>query len=184
MENDLSKDAKKDVFFTCITGDYNFKNQELEEELNYPRSIWMDDEEDENIPTVTSKDKLVYVSSTDVPDSIVFERFADYGYTIGVSNLIKDMGGHYYIEYMDVDDEANEENESDFMFEVERLISQIEIYDQVWFVRHMPEDRKHSAEAKLLVKDFIAALEEIPDGCAETFPFELIEDLRREYFPD
>ena len=55
-------------------------------------------------------------------------------------------------------DEANEENESDFMFEVERLISQIEIYDQVWFVRHMPEDRKHSAEAKLLVKDFIAAL--------------------------
>ena len=26
-----------------------------------------------------------------------------------------------------------EENESDFMFEVERLISQIEIYDQVWF---------------------------------------------------
>lgn len=26
-------------------------------------------------------------------------------------------------------DEANEENESDFMFEVERLISQIEIYD-------------------------------------------------------
>ena len=31
------------------------------------------------------------------------------------------------------------ENESDFMFEVERLISQIEIYDQVWFVRHMPE---------------------------------------------
>ena len=81
-------------------------------------------------------------------------------------------------------DEANEENESDFMFEVERLISQIEIYDQVWFVRHMPEDRKHSAEAEMLVKDFIAALEEIPDGCAETFPFELIEDLRREYFPD
>ena len=30
----------------------------------------------------------------------------------------------------------------------------------------------------------IAALEEIPDGCAETFPFELIEDLRREYFPN
>ena len=48
----------------------------------------------------------------------------------------------------------------------------------------MPEDRKHSAEAKLLVKDFIAAQEEISDGCAETFPFELIEDLRREYFPD
>jgi len=105
ITDDLSKDAKKDVFFTCITGDYNFKNQELEEELNYPRSIWIDDDTDENIPTVTSADKLVYVSNTDVPDSIIFERFADYGYTIGISNLIADKGGHYYIEYMDVDDD-------------------------------------------------------------------------------
>lgn len=105
IEEDLNKKAGKNIFFTCITGDYNFKNQELEEKLNYPRSIWMDTGTDKEIPTVTSSDKLVYVSNTDVPDSIVFERFADYGYTIGVSNLIKDLGGHYYIQYSDVDED-------------------------------------------------------------------------------
>lgn len=77
--------------------------------------------------------------------------------------------------------EANYENELDFLMDVERLISQIEIYDQVWFVRHMPAGRKHSAEAELLVKDFISVLKKNPDGCAETFPFELIDDLKREY---
>lgn len=40
--------------------------------------------------------------------------------------------------------EANEGNESAFCMEVDRLISQIEIYDQIWFVRHMPKNRKHS----------------------------------------
>ena len=44
IKDDLDKKVGKNVFFTCITGDYNFKNQELEEELNYPRSIWIDSE--------------------------------------------------------------------------------------------------------------------------------------------
>lgn len=46
------------------------------------------------------------------------------------------------------------------------------------------EEEKHSAEATLFVKDFIEALEEIPDDCVEAFPFELIEDLRSDYFLD
>lgn len=101
--DDLEKEADKSIFFTCIKGDYNFKNEELGEEFNYPRAIWMDSVTDAQIPTVTSKDKLVYVSSTEVPQSIVFERFADYGYSIGISNLTPDMGGHYYITFVDVD---------------------------------------------------------------------------------
>lgn len=28
---------------------------------------------------------------------------------------------------------------------------------------------------------FVTKLEEIPDGCAEYFPFELIEELKQEY---
>ena len=75
--------------------------------------------------------------------------------------------------------EANEENESDFYEDVGMIISQIEIYDQIWFVRNMPEVGKHSAEAVSLVKDVISALEEIPDGCAECFPFETVEELRK-----
>lgn len=92
-------------YYTCISGDYNFKKKELEEVTEYPRSIWVDSSIDSQIPTVKAGDKLIYVSNENVPDSIVFERFADYGYTIGVSNMIADLGGHYYITFVDVEDD-------------------------------------------------------------------------------
>lgn len=77
--------------------------------------------------------------------------------------------------------EANERNELDFSFDVSMLISQIEIYDQIWYVRHMPEKGSHSMEAVELVKEFIDRLKKIPDGCAELFPFELIRELEEEF---
>ncbi len=49
------------------------------------------------------------------------------------------------------------------------------------FVRHMPPNRKHSLEAVALVKEFVTHLEEIPDACAERFPFETIDELKQEY---
>ena len=80
-------------------------------------------------------------------------------------------------------EEANEDNEMQFSQDVDQLISQIEIYDQIWYARHMPEDheQQHSEEAVALVREFVEVLESIPDGCAETFPFETIEELTREY---
>ena len=36
--------------------------------------------------------------------------------------------------------EANEKNEIDFSINVAMLVSQIEIYDQIWYVIHMPEN--------------------------------------------
>ena len=78
-------------------------------------------------------------------------------------------------------EEASEENEFHFSQDVDALISQIEIYDQIWYVRHMPSDGRHSAEAVALVKEFVARLEEIPDACSECFPFETIDELKREY---
>lgn len=78
--------------------------------------------------------------------------------------------------------EVNEGNEMDFSFDVSLLFSQVEIYDQIWYVRHASAAKgKHSAEAIELVKEFIAKLEEIPDGCAEIFPFELIDELKKEF---
>ena len=65
--------------------------------------------------------------------------------------------------------------------DVDMLIFQIEIYDQVWYVRHMPEEGNHSLEAIELVKEFVAVLEDIPDGCAERFPFDTIDELKKEY---
>ena len=80
--------------------------------------------------------------------------------------------------------EANEKNESDFSMDVDMLISQVEIYDQIWYVRHMPEHGEHSREAIELVKGFVRRLEEIPDGCAEKFPFDTIDQLTAEDLSD
>ena len=38
--------------------------------------------------------------------------------------------------------------------------------------------------AKELVRDIIAKLKEIPDGCAECFPFDTIDELEQEYLAD
>ena len=77
--------------------------------------------------------------------------------------------------------ESNEENESDFGAEVMLLIAQIEIYDHVWSARHMPRKGQHSREAVELVRGFVSQLEEIPDGCSEIFPFNVIDELKQEY---
>lgn len=77
--------------------------------------------------------------------------------------------------------EVNEGNEFEFSADVDMLISQIEIYDQVWSERHMPKEGEHSEETRELVREFIRKLKAIPDGCAECFPFETIDELREEY---
>ena len=77
--------------------------------------------------------------------------------------------------------EASEKNEADYIYDVVMLISQIEIYDQVWFARHMPKEGKHSAEAIELVKEFVQKLEEIEVYDAETFPYSTIDKLKMEF---
>jgi len=89
-------------------------------------------------------------------------------------------------------EEANEDNESSFSADVSTLFKQVEIYDQVWTARR-PADvigdddsefagaGLHSLRAVELVRQFVEELEAIPDGCAECFPFEMIDELREEY---
>ena len=76
--------------------------------------------------------------------------------------------------------EANEENEFAFEADVCRLVAQVEIYDQIHYLRGNMEG-KHSEEARTLIRDFVGQLKAIPDGCAELFPFELIDELEEEY---
>ena len=80
--------------------------------------------------------------------------------------------------------EAREDNESNFSIDVGMIISQLEIYDQIWFVRHMPKEGDHSREAIELVAEIVSRLEDIPDCGAECFPFELIDELKEEYLSD
>ena len=80
--------------------------------------------------------------------------------------------------------EATEENEMFFSQEVEQIISQLEIYDQIWRCRDFKYEAKHSEKAVKVATNIINLLEDIPDGGAEVFPFELIKDLREEYLSE
>lgn len=80
--------------------------------------------------------------------------------------------------------EATEENEMEFGIDVGMIISQVEIYDQVWFIRHMPKEGKHSQEGIAVVREIITRLEEVSDGCVECFPFETIDELKQEYLSE
>ena len=77
-------------------------------------------------------------------------------------------------------------NESNIMVDVGLLVYQLEIYDQVHFVRHpagvlkQPGEEKHSTEATTLVRDFIRELEKI-NSTGDTFPYDVIEKLKKEY---
>ena len=76
--------------------------------------------------------------------------------------------------------DVSEANEAPFRSEVETLVSQVEIYDQVWFVRDGDSGNHHSGKATAIVKEMCLWLVEHP-GCGETFPMDLVEELRREY---
>ena len=70
--------------------------------------------------------------------------------------------------------EANEENEFSFSNDVNQIIRQIEIYDSILYSK----TKEHCTN---LVKDFIEELERIPDGCAECFPFDAIDELKQDW---
>ena len=78
---------------------------------------------------------------------------------------------------------ASEKNEMNYSFAVGKLISQIEIYDQIWYARNVPSngERKHSAEASALVERFIEALKNLEVLDSETFPYKGLEELQKEY---
>ena len=80
--------------------------------------------------------------------------------------------------------EAKEDNENEFSIDVGMIISQLEIYDQIWFVRHAPKKEEHSREAIELVTEIIARLEDIPDGCVECFLVKMIDEIKQEYLTD
>lgn len=57
-----------------------------------------------------------------------------------------------------------ERNEFNYVSEMQRIITQLEIYDQVWYVREKdyadsPEEKHHSRHAKKLVEEMLDILE-------------------------
>ncbi len=105
LQKDLSEDRRgSDVFFKAPLGTINFAGKETEEG-NRARIIWFENGDEARIPTVTGSDALLYVSKTQVPKEFIYERFADDGYSVGISGLVEDKGGHFYIPYAESRDD-------------------------------------------------------------------------------
>ena len=80
-----------------------------------------------------------------------------------------------------------ENNELGYCAGVRKVISQLEIYDQVWAARKAAETvqkkdggERHSLQGIELAKRIVKYLED-NEGTAELFPYEEIEDLREEF---
>lgn len=98
IKEDLEHTSSMDVFKLCPGGDRNWKK----DTTNVNHVLWFTSANDADIPTLYEGDVLLYVSSTEIPfEGISWERYADYGYSIGVSNLISDESGHYHINNPD-----------------------------------------------------------------------------------
>lgn len=84
------------------------------------------------------------------------------------------------IDYFGV---ATLENELDYMGCIERIIKQVEIYDQRWFIREMASspDGKHSKKAVDLIEQIVRRLETVEDADSEIFPMCYIQDLKAEF---
>ena len=85
-------------------------------------------------------------------------------------------------------DYPTEDNESAYSFAVRRIISQLEIYDQVCVTRNFENSVqkelggvRHSREGIELARRIVDYLEE-NDGTAELFPWDEIEKLRKEFW--
>ena len=75
-----------------------------------------------------------------------------------------------------------ESNEFDYWYEIGRLITQLEIYDQAMMKRRKPLNPKtqHSlAATEIAVKMIEKLLED--SGTAETYPYDRVEDIKEKF---
>ncbi|MCR5196577.1 MAG: cupredoxin domain-containing protein [Pseudobutyrivibrio sp.] len=100
--------SSKNTFQVCPKGKQNYdKNSRKGGSAYY--TVWMNSGEDEEIPTLTSKDKLVFATANSIPEIYNFSRLYDNGYSFGITSLRPDSAEHYYINYADSDDEEYEQ---------------------------------------------------------------------------
>lgn len=61
------------------------------------RVIWFDENMYKEIPTLYKGDSLIYKTSEEITETFNFERFEDFGYSIGLCGLTKTESGRYSI---------------------------------------------------------------------------------------
>ncbi len=100
---DKAIEGDNNDFLICPVGNTNLEYKDKNVSVaNY--TIWISSEDDYQIPTLTSEDKLIFVSLSEVPDTFTFLRMFENGYSIGITSLTADASEHYYLPYVQTDE--------------------------------------------------------------------------------
>lgn len=133
-------------------------------------------------------ERVLYINETELADLTVLNESEKYRADSASDNIRVyiplDLNHHaiirrlndIYLRYGD----PSEKNESEFYMETCRVISHLEIYDQVWFVREGDSGNGHSHKATAVVMEILKILED-NEGCAELFPYNVIQQLKEDY---
>lgn len=106
---DLEEDAfyvlKKGKYYPVYYGEANFNesNSKASSSSDERTLYFMEDWED--IPTLYAGDELIYHTSENLDETFVFERYEDFGYSIGISNLKRLDSGRYCFNAEQGDDD-------------------------------------------------------------------------------
>lgn len=78
-------------------GATTFEAEELTSSASNDRVMWFDENMYKKIPTLYKGESLIYKTSQEITETFNFERFEDFGYSIGLCGLTKTASGRYSI---------------------------------------------------------------------------------------
>lgn len=152
-------------------------------------------------------EQVLYINEIDLVSPDSYQTIKEYekvlmGKTVSNGGILPDDNVRIYIP-MDLNADAimkrlyqiygtfgspSEDNESAYNTVVRQLVSQLEIYDQVWAVGDMEHAVQkenggilHSEKGIGLARKIVEYLSE-DEGSAECFPFEIIDELRESFW--
>ena len=151
-------------------------------------------------------ENVIYINELQFQNPDIYETQADYdkalsGKAVSQGGVLPDDNVRVYVP-MDLSFESilrrlhelyfslgspNENNEFEYFSGMRKVVSQLEIYDQVWVARDMAHAIQkeaggvfHSQRGIALARRIVEYLSE-DEGCAECFPFNFINELTQEF---
>lgn len=109
------KDLEDGMFYILHDGKYyplyegqsSFPKNEISTYVSDTRSLFFN-EDWEYIPTMYMGDSLIYYTNDNLNETVTFERYEDFGYSVGLSNLKRLDSGRYAFDATVTDTDHNE----------------------------------------------------------------------------
>ena len=93
-------------YYPLYEGVASFKRDKISSYTDNSRSLCFNDDWD-HIPTMYMGDSLIYYTGDNLDETVTFERFEDFGYSIGITNLSRLESGRYAFDATEDESEEN-----------------------------------------------------------------------------